>query len=57
MTSDHDQKLRNILMSAKTIASVGLSSNQEKESYGIAVYLEEQGYHVIPVNPHILPHG
>ena len=30
---------------------MGLSSNQEKESYGIAVYLEEQGYHVIPVNP------
>jgi predicted CoA-binding protein len=49
MVSDHD--LREILLSAKTIASVGLSSNQNKESYWIASYLKEQGYKVIPVNP------
>lgn len=49
MHSDHD--LREILVSAKTIASVGLSSNQNKESYWIASYLKEQGYKVIPVNP------
>lgn len=49
MYSDHD--LKEILMSAKTIASVGLSSNQNKESYWIASYLKEQGYRVIPVNP------
>lgn len=49
MYSDHD--LREILLSAKTIASVGLSSNQNKESYWIASYLKEQGYKVIPVNP------
>jgi uncharacterized protein len=48
---DHDEKLRDILLSAKTIASVGLSSNQGKESYWIASYLKEQGYRVIPVNP------
>ncbi|HSL45973.1 MAG TPA: CoA-binding protein [Anaerolineales bacterium] len=46
-----DQMMKDILLSAKTIASVGLSSNQEKESYWIASYLKEQGYHVIPVNP------
>jgi predicted CoA-binding protein len=49
MVSDHN--LREILLSAKTIASVGLSSNQNKESYWIASYLKEQGYKVIPVNP------
>jgi uncharacterized protein len=49
MYSDHD--LKEILSSAKTIASVGLSSNQNKESYWIASYLKEQGYKVIPVNP------
>jgi predicted CoA-binding protein len=38
-------------LSAKTIASVGLSSNQEKESYWIVAYLKEQGYRIIPVNP------
>ena len=48
---DHDEKLREILLSAKTIASVGLSSNQGKESFWIVSYLKEQGYRVIPVNP------
>jgi predicted CoA-binding protein len=46
-----DQIMKEILLSAKTIASVGLSSNEEKESYWIAHYLKEQGYRVIPVNP------
>ena len=48
---DHDQMMKDILLSTKTIASVGLSSNSEKESYWIVSYLKEQGYHVIPVNP------
>jgi predicted CoA-binding protein len=48
---DDDQIMKEILLSAKTVASVGVSSNMEKESYGVASYLKEQGYHVIPVNP------
>ena len=47
----NDQMMKDILLSAKTIASVGLSSNQQKESFGIASYLKEQGYRIIPVNP------
>ena len=46
-----DQMMKDILLSAKTIASVGLSSNQQKESYWIVSYLKDQGYRVIPVNP------
>lgn len=46
-----DQMMKDILLSAKTIASVGLSSNPARESFGIAAYLKGQGYHVIPVNP------
>lgn len=46
-----DQMMKDILLSAKTIASVGLSSNPGKESYGIVQYLHSQGYRVIPVNP------
>jgi predicted CoA-binding protein len=46
-----DAKLKEILTPPKTIASVGLSSNQEKDSYWVVSYLMEQGYHVIPVNP------
>jgi len=51
MNNDHDQRMKEILTSANTIASVGLSSNQEKESYWIVLYLKEQGYKIIPVNP------
>lgn len=48
---NNDQMMKDILLSARTIASVGLSSNQEKESYWIVAYLQEQGYRIIPVNP------
>ena len=47
----NDKVMKEILLSARTIASVGLSSNQEKESYWIVSYLKEQGYRIIPVNP------
>jgi uncharacterized protein len=46
-----DAVLKEILLSAKTIASVGLSSNPNKESYQIGSYLKAQGYRLIPVNP------
>jgi len=48
---NNDQTMKDILVSTKTIASVGLSSNPGKESYGIVQYLKSQGYRVIPVNP------
>ncbi|HET9905109.1 MAG TPA: CoA-binding protein [Anaerolineales bacterium] len=48
---NNDQMMKEILLSSKTIASVGLSGNQQKESFWIASYLKEQGYRVIPVNP------
>lgn len=41
-----------ILDQAETIAVVGLSSNPARPSYGVAKYLQAQGYHIIPVNPH-----
>jgi predicted CoA-binding protein len=46
-----DKEMKEILQSIKTIASFGLSSNMEKESYWIVSYLKEQGYKIIPVNP------
>ena len=46
-----DKEMKEILLSARTVASVGLSSNQEKESYWIVSYLKEQGYRIFPVNP------
>jgi len=46
-----DKVMKGILLSAKTVASVGLSSNPAKESFGIVQYLKDQGYKIIPVNP------
>ena len=46
-----DKEMKDILLSTKTIASVGLSSSDEKESYWIVSYLKDQGYRIIPVNP------
>ena len=46
-----DKEMKEILLSIKTIASVGVSSNPEKESYAVVAYLKDQGYRVIPVNP------
>ena len=48
---NNDETMKEILQSAKTIASVGLSSNLDKESYWIGSYLKDQGYRLIPVNP------
>ena len=48
---NNDNEMKEILLSAKTIASFGLSSSDEKESYWIVAYLKEQGYKIIPVNP------
>jgi predicted CoA-binding protein len=42
-----------LLTSAKTIAVVGLSSSPLRPSYGVAAYLQQHGYRIIPVNPTI----
>ena len=46
-----DEMLKEILDSTKTIASVGLSGNEEKASHWVGKYLQSVGYRVIPVNP------
>jgi predicted CoA-binding protein len=46
-----DDTLRKILDEGRTIAVVGLSSNEDRPSHGVGRYLKEQGYRVIPVHP------
>jgi len=48
---DFEQSVKDILKTSNTIASVGLSSNPEKDSHWVATYLKNNGYRVIPVNP------
>ncbi len=41
-----------MLRLAKTIAVVGLSGSIFRPSHGVAEYLQEHGFRIIPVNPH-----
>jgi uncharacterized protein len=43
--------IKQILSECRVIAVVGLSSNPSRPSYGVARYLQENGYRIIPVNP------
>lgn len=44
--------IREILLSSRVIAIVGLSSKPTRPSHGVAEYLQSQGYRIIPVNPY-----
>lgn len=50
--TDNDA-LRRILESCRTIAIVGLSDKPHRPSHGVARYLLDHGYTIIPVNPRI----
>ncbi|MEN9933947.1 MAG: hypothetical protein RLZZ387_526 [Chloroflexota bacterium] len=46
-------QMRETLRNARTIAVVGLSDDPDRSSYGIAGFMQAQGYRIIPVNPHL----
>jgi len=43
--------LRSVLESSETIAVVGCSAQPMRTSHKIARYMQERGYHIVPVNP------
>ena len=45
--------LRSILDSVETIALVGASSKQDRDSYKVMKFLQDFGYKIFPVNPNI----
>lgn len=51
MTINDDQTLREILETIRTVATVGVSANEDRPSYGIFRYLWQHGYQMIPVTP------
>lgn len=46
-----NDKIKEILINAKTIAVVGLSANPDRTSYQISKAMQDAGYKIIPVNP------
>ena len=40
-----------ILRAGQTIAVVGLSSKRYRPSFGVAEYMKNAGFRIIPVNP------
>ena len=47
------ETIRTILENTKTIAVVGLSDDPKRPSYGVAKYMQQHGYRIVPVNPEI----
>lgn len=46
-----DSAIADLLRGVKTIAIVGLSSDPDRPSHGVAKALQEAGYRIIPVRP------
>jgi predicted CoA-binding protein len=56
MTSDHitlteAQAVSHILSTCRTVAVVGLSPNEHRDSFRVAQYMQAHGWRVVPVNP------
>ena len=45
--------LKEILITHKTVAIVGLSDKPNRPSYEVGLYLKNKGYNIIPVNPNV----
>jgi len=48
---EDDEDIARIARTMKVIAVVGLSPNEARPSWGVARYLQANGFRVIPVNP------
>lgn len=51
MEINSSEAIKKILEDCRTIAVVGLSSSPARASNGVARYMKQQGYKIIPVNP------
>ena len=45
------RSIEEVLRECKTVAVVGLSPRPNRPSHSVAVYLQAQGYRIVPVNP------
>ena len=45
------ETIRTILQRFRTVAVVGLSPKPHRDSYGVAHYMQQAGWKIIPINP------
>ena len=48
-----DEDLAALLSSSRTIAVIGASDRPDRPSYGVAKFMADRGWRVLPVNPQI----
>jgi predicted CoA-binding protein len=46
-----DEEFKDVLLTCKTVAVVGISPKEDRPSYIVASYLKKKGYRIIPVRP------
>ena len=46
-----DEELKEMFISCKTVAVVGISPKEDRPSYRVASYLKSKGYRIIPIRP------
>ena len=44
-------EIKALLQRIKTVAVVGLSNDPDRPSYSVAMYLQQNGYRIVPVRP------
>lgn len=49
--NSNPEEIKSIFNNIKTIAVLGLSPNSEKDSHRVALYLQQQGYRIVPIYP------
>ena len=53
MPLTRDEDISKLLTEARTIAVFGCSDRPSRPSYGVAAFLQQHGYRMLPVNPQI----
>lgn len=48
-----DETIEKVLANSRVIAVVGLSDREERASHSVAMYLQREGFRIIPVNPEL----
>ena len=51
LINSNPEEMREIFNTVKTIAIIGLSPNETKDSHKVAKYLQNAGYKIVPVYP------